>query len=128
MNNVAGIIFLVSDLEVSKEFYSKLGFELMSEVEDVAIKVNLGGFWIELLNKNAVMTQVYKDDANGTTFGNGAYLQIGVEDINEFYNEVIKNGFEVQNEPKDFPWGNTEFTITDPDGYKPTFISPISKL
>jgi len=128
MNNVAGIIYLVSDLEASKEFYLKLSFELMSEVEDVAIKLRLGGFWIELLNKNAVVTEEYKSDAKGTTFGNGAYLQIGGEDVNDFYNHVIKNDIEVQNEPKDFPWGNTEFTITDPDGYKITFISPTSKL
>lgn len=128
MNNVAGIIFLASDLGVSKEFYLKLGFELMSELENVAIKARLGGFWIELLNKNAVVTEEYKGDANGATFGNGAYLQIEVGDIDAFYSEVIKNGFNVQNEPKVFPWGNTEFTITDPDGYKLTFISSISKM
>jgi glycosyltransferase involved in cell wall biosynthesis len=44
------------------------------------------------------------------------------------HNDVIKNDFEAQNEPKDFPWGNTEFTITDPDGHKLTYTSPIEKV
>ena len=128
MKNVAGIILLVGDIDKSKEFYTGLGFELMNEIAGVAIKVRLGEFWIELLNKSEVVTQEYRSDVESKSFGAGAYLQIEVENASDYYVELSQNGLELQNEPQEFSWGNIEFTILDPDGYKLTFLSPVEKM
>lgn len=125
MEKVSGIILLVDNIRQSVAFYEKLDFRLIKEVPDTAITVGIDGFWIELLHKNKVVTEEYKEDAQKTDKGAGAYLQIRVEEVDAFYETVTNNGITEAPQPVNYPWNQREFTITDPDGYKITFFSPL---
>ena len=45
-------------------------------------------------------------------------LYFSVDDVDEAYKSLRAKGLKPSSEPKDRPWGNREFVIRDPDGYK----------
>ncbi|HMS49999.1 MAG TPA: VOC family protein [Candidatus Saccharibacteria bacterium] len=123
MKSVAGIIFLVSDLDRSIEFYKTLGFEFKKQNPGISAHAYLNWFWIELLPKDKVVTEEFKADAVNDQKGRGQYLHINVGDVDTFYKDVIVRGLKPSNQPADFPWGHREFVLDDPDGYKLVFFS-----
>jgi uncharacterized glyoxalase superfamily protein PhnB len=44
------------------------------------------------------------------------------QDLDRFAAEVKARGGALDQEPKDMPWGERQFMITDPDGFKLTFV------
>jgi len=44
------------------------------------------------------------------------------QDLDRFAAEVQARGGALDQEPKDMPWGERQFMITDPDGFKLTFV------
>ena len=78
MNKVSGIILLVSDINISLEFYEKLNFHVQKRVPGVAITVALDDFWIELLDKTKVVTESYKQQSNRSNPGNGLFIQMNI--------------------------------------------------
>ncbi len=125
MAKVAGAILLVDNIESSTAFYKKLGLNVTNEVPDTATTLNLGDFWLELLHISKVVSEEYKEDVERPNKGAGLYLQIQVDDVDDFYNEIIKNGIVPSGKPKDYPWNQREFIVIDPDGYKVAFFSMI---
>jgi catechol 2,3-dioxygenase-like lactoylglutathione lyase family enzyme len=123
MKSVAGIICLVSDLDKSIEFYKMLGFEFKKQNPGISAHAYLNWFWIELLLKDKVVTEEFKNDVELLPKGAGQYIHINVEDVDEFYEEVIAKGLKPLSEPEDFPWGHREFVLSDPDGYKLVFFT-----
>jgi len=55
--------------------------------------------------------------------GAGLFLYIKVDDVDEFYQGVLAKGLKPSSEPRDWPWGNREFALRDPDGYKLVFFN-----
>jgi lactoylglutathione lyase len=45
-----------------------------------------------------------------------------VQDIDRLAAEIKARGGTLDQEPQDMPWGSRVFTITDPDGFKLTFV------
>lgn len=125
MDKVAGVILLVEDIQKSADFYKQLGFAVTEERPDIATIVRLDKFWVELLLKTKVVSREYKEDVNNPQKGAGIYLQVQVGDTDAFYETVLKNGVNPPNKPKDFPWGQREFIVIDPDGYKIAFFNQI---
>jgi len=125
MNKVTGIIFLVDDIVSSVKFYTKLGFRVASELPNIATRVQLGEFQIELLLKQKVVSEEYKEDIPARQKGAGAYLQIKVEDVDSFYFLAKSNDVQISAIPKNYPWSQREFIVIDPNGYKISFYSTI---
>jgi uncharacterized glyoxalase superfamily protein PhnB len=50
--------------------------------------------------------------------GAGIFLYFSVDNVDETYKEVLSMGLKPLSEPQDMSWGNREFIIRDPDGYK----------
>jgi catechol 2,3-dioxygenase-like lactoylglutathione lyase family enzyme len=48
--------------------------------------------------------------------GNGMYLTIEVDDVDQLYGELKKKGVEIKIELRDEPWGDRHFAISDPNG------------
>ena len=44
------------------------------------------------------------------------------QDLDRFAAEVKARGGALDQEPQDMPWGERQFLITDPDGFKLTFV------
>lgn len=122
MKSVSGVICLVKDLERSKEFYEKLGFDFRKEVPGVAVTAYLNWFWIEFLSLEKVVTEAFKEDIPVSPKGAGQSVHINVENVDEFYKGILGLGFKPSGEPEDYSWGHREFVLSDPDGYKLVFF------
>ena len=57
--------------------------------------------------------------------GAGLFLYFEVDDVDEYYEDLLSKGLKPSSEPRDWPWGNREFVIRDPDGYKLVFFHEI---
>src|SRR3989344_807261 len=91
---VTSILLWTQENKVSEKFYKKLGFEVVRS-DDQHSLVELGGFQITLVNMR--------------------------DDVDEQYEKFIKLGIKPATKPRDWPWGNREFIVKDPDGYKLCF-------
>ena len=65
----------------------------------------------------------FKEEATAEPKGSGIYINCSVADVDEFYEGVKAKGLTPSSEPRDWPWGNREFVMRDPDGYKLVFFA-----
>jgi len=126
LKSIASILYWASNIAMSVDFYQKVGFELTENTEQHAV-LKLGDFAIELVPARGHEQDEFSKDAFAEGKGKGVYLQIEVEKIDELYQDLIQKGLQPSAEPRDWPWGNREFVIKDPDGYKLCFWQAIRK-
>jgi len=50
--------------------------------------------------------------------GTGVFLYLSVDDVDGFHKGLLSKGLKPSSKPQDQPWGNREFILRDPDGYK----------
>lgn len=111
----------VSNIEQSKEFYTKLGFKIIYE------RVENKFCFIQLENNQIMLEQQNENWNVGKMeypFGRGINISMSISNIEEFYHKTIKNGFKVFLELEihsykvdDIVYDDKEFLIQDPDGY-----------
>lgn len=124
MKSVAGIVFYVKDIKKTAKFYKALGFEFdKNEPEHVSIYLNW--FWMDFHPIDKEDKPDFQKEANAEHKGAGMFVYIKVEDVDEFYKGIVKKGLKPSSEPRDWPWGNREFVVRDPDGYKLVFFNKI---
>ncbi|MBI2421096.1 MAG: VOC family protein [Candidatus Levybacteria bacterium] len=117
IKSVSGIVCYVKDLNKSAKFYETLGFEIKKKDSD-HITVYSNWFWIDFIPADKENKPEFKKEAKLEGKGAGLYLYLSVDDVDEFYKDLISKGLKPSSEPRDWPWGNKEFVIRDPDGYK----------
>ena len=124
IRSLDSILIFVSDLSASLDFYQKLGFGM--EKHDSVGLARLGDFVIHLVDEKHASENgpAFKQEAEIKPRGAGIYTYVHVERIDLFYKEIVKSGIKPSSEPKDWPWGNREFAVRDPDGYKYIFYEP----
>jgi catechol 2,3-dioxygenase-like lactoylglutathione lyase family enzyme len=49
-------------------------------------------------------------------------VYLRVENVDEFHTDLRAQGLKPPTEPRDWPSGNHEFAIRDPDGYDPVIF------
>lgn len=49
-------------------------------------------------------------------FAGGAYLNLRVDDVDQFYRQVVESGLTPDSPPADHPWGDRGFRVSDPSG------------
>ena len=113
----SGVVLYVRDPLKSAEFYETLGFKTV-EKDDAKASVRLNWFWIDMHASAAEDKDQFKAEATGEPKGTGAYFYLSVEDVDGAYKELAAKGIKPSSEPRDWPWGNREFAVRDPDGYK----------
>ncbi len=123
MKSIAGIIFLVEDLDKTIGFYEAVGFDFKKQTAGVSATGYLNWFWIEFLLKDKVVTEAFKEDIDVDNKGAGAYIHINVENVDDFHKSIVDKHIQPLSEPDDFPWGHREFVLEDPDGYKLVFFT-----
>lgn len=119
----------VPSFDKVKDFYGKLGFEIVWEREPeekkgyLVIKKddNILCFWAgnEFVFEQEYFSQFPKD----TKRGYGIEIVIMVERIEDFYNDVRKFA-KVVEEIQLKPWGLKDFRIEDPFGFYLRFTEP----
>jgi catechol 2,3-dioxygenase-like lactoylglutathione lyase family enzyme len=119
---ITNLLFWVQENRLSEKFYKKLGFTVKSSTDDASI-MSLGDFGITLVNMRD--EEKFNKDSLTAEKGRGMYLYISVENVDVAYKELLDAGFQPSTKPKDWEWGNREFILKDPDGYKLCFWNTI---
>ena len=110
------LLFLeVNSLEESLVFYEQV---LGMEVESVNLKseppmARLRGGALRITLAQNLDTMLRR--------GRGVHFFVGVEDVDQFYNDLIARGAYVQ-PPLDEGWGGRFVTLEDPDKYRYFFV------
>lgn len=115
---ITGLLFWVQENELSEKFYKKLGFSVVRSQEDHSV-VALNGIEITLLTMRD--EEMFNKDSMAAEKGRGMYVYIKVDDVDTKHDSLLAIGIKPATEPKDWPWGNREFILKDPDGYKLCF-------
>lgn len=115
---VTSILFWTQENKVSEKFYKKLGFEVVRS-DDQHSLVELGNFQITLVNMRD--EEEFAKDSMAAERGRGVYVYMYVDDVDTQYDKFIKLGIKPATKPRDWLWGNREFIVKDPDGYKLCF-------
>lgn len=109
----AGII--TTKLVESKEFYTKvLNFGVTFE-NDFYLLLHTLNKETEisfLLPNHPTQQPIFQKEYQGQ----GLYLTIEVEDVDEVYKDIRRKGIEVKIDIRDEPWGDRHFAIEDPNG------------
>ena len=103
------------DLDRAVAFYSALGFALVKSNADVGFATfRVGG---QHLNITAEQPAV-----DVRWWGRAIFY---VDDVDAMYARVKQAGFAPQSAPRDAPWGERYFHLTDPDGHELSFARPL---
>lgn len=106
------LLFLeVNNLEDSVEFYrDHLGFTLTTinvDAEPKMATLNAGRLKLTLVEQLETMLRR----------GRGAHFFLGVDDVDDFYARLKRNGIDLE-PPVDEGWGGRFITLVDPDKYR----------
>jgi len=123
----------VPDFGKVKDFYGKLGFEIVWERKPEGFKGYLVMkkqesvlcFWGG--NEEVYNHPYFKQFSKDTKRGCGVEIIIFVEDIEKYYKEVSKFA-KIVEELKFQPWGDKDFRVEDPFGYYLRFSNPYNTL
>ena len=114
------ILLYTRNPRVSAAFYKKLGFRIGKPL-GAMIHATLGEIAFTLLDQKRA---TFQQDAPRTK-GAGVFFCIKVQSVDGLYRSLVKKGLRPSSAPHDWPWGNREFAIKDPDGYRIVFYQPL---
>jgi lactoylglutathione lyase len=123
----------VPDFEKVKDFYGKLGFEIMWErVPEgskgylvMKMKDSILCFWSG--NDEVYDHHYFKNFPKDTHRGYAVEIIIFIDNIEEYYKKTKKFA-NVVDELETQPWGDEDFRIEDPFGFYIRFSSPYNTL
>jgi len=120
IKNFHSVLFISNNLNETEAFYQSLGFA--TKRDEKAIRTEMSGIRIVFMDGDKV--DIAKDvDINPK--GAGIYLYFEVENVDDYYRNLVNIGLKLSSQPTDWPWGKREFAIKDPDGYKLVFFNQI---
>ena len=123
LRKLDSLVLYVTDTHKTADFYRKLRFEIATEEDDFTL-AKLGDFELHCSDKISVD---FPQESDIKPKGAGVCICIDVENIDEYFKNLKEKGLKPSSEPRDEPWGNREFGIRDPDGYKLVFYEPLVK-
>jgi catechol 2,3-dioxygenase-like lactoylglutathione lyase family enzyme len=110
IKSISALVFNVRDLEKTKKFYEDLGFRFGAPKDEYLVAY-INWFSVEFHLGKAENT------------GGGAHIQISVDDVDGFYEDIKAKGMKPEGEPQDKPMKRREFMLLDPDGYQLVFFT-----
>ncbi len=121
---ITNLLFWVQENTLSEKFYRKLGFEVLQSDDEHTV-VSLHGFSIDLVSMRD--DDKFARDAMTLDKGRGVYIYVRVDDVDAKNAELKSKGLVPATKPTNWQWGNREFILKDPDGYKLCFWQPVQK-
>lgn len=115
---ITNLLFWVQENKLSEKFYKKLGFEVLQSDDEHSL-VSLNGFAIDLVSMRD--EKKFARDSMSGDKGRGMYVYVNVDSVDKTYEQLLGRGIKPATQPKDWRWGNREFIVKDPDGYKLCF-------
>lgn len=117
IKSVSGVTCFVQDLDKTAGFYTALGFDIKRRSE-THISAYSNWFWIDFIAMDRETRPGYTQEAQAGQRGAGVLLYMSVDNVDEAYQELLAAGVQPVGEPHNSPYGNREFIIHDPDGYR----------
>lgn len=116
MPSISAITLATHDMAAAAAFYSALGFTLKYGGETAS-------FTSFAFGENYLNLTAQPADREWQWWGRVIFH---VDDVDEFYRNVVACGYQADTEPRDAAWGERYFHITDPDGHELSFAKPLS--
>jgi catechol 2,3-dioxygenase-like lactoylglutathione lyase family enzyme len=104
IGSISGLVYPVSDLDKTAEFYETLGFR-PGRRDDHQFTCYVNWFWLTF------------------TADPGPTLYLKVDDIDDFYGAVLAHGLTPSSEPRKDRSGRREFLLLDPEGNRLAFFT-----
>ena len=113
VTSLSAVTLAVGDMARSVAFYEALGFERLYGGPAAGFtSYRAGESYLNLIAAEP-----------GAGFWGRAIFY--VEDVDEFHAAAVAAGLEPQFTPRDAPWGERYFHITDPDNHEISFAKPL---
>src|SRR5690349_16659867 len=110
---ITNLVLWVQENKLAEKFYKKLGFEVVQSDDNHSL-VALDGFMLDLVSMRD--QEPFTRDSMSGNKGRGVYIYIRVDSVDDKHKELLAQGFAPATAPKNWPWGNREFILKDPDG------------
>lgn len=117
LKSASGYICFVRDIDKTAEFYEKLGLQIRERTSSHLV-IYLNWYRIDFVVIGPNDLPKFQKEASLPNKGAGIFLYFSVDEVDETHREMLALGLKPSSEPTDQPWGNREFVIRDPDGYK----------
>lgn len=112
---IGAITLSTRDMARAVRFYRTLGFALHHGGEDAPFScLRAGAVHLNLTTEGA--------DRQGAWWGR---LVVRVRDVDAFHSALLARGVRPAFGPRDAPWRERYFHVTDPDGHELSFMHPI---
>ena len=126
VTKISAITLRISDMKKSVDFYSKIpNFKIVYGGSDSQFT----SFLIDDASKSYLNLRINEVSAEATHWSRIIFY---VDDVDELFDymendETISRLGNLESKPVDAAWGERFFHVLDPDGYKLSFATPISK-
>jgi catechol 2,3-dioxygenase-like lactoylglutathione lyase family enzyme len=117
IKSVSGFTCYVKNLNKTAKFYETLGFEIRKR-ETNHITAYSNWYWIDFIAINKEDRANYRKEADAPDKGAGVLIYLSVDDVDAFHKDLLSAGLKPASAPGDTPFGNREFMLRDPDGYR----------
>jgi len=105
--SLEGLSLHVTDVEKSIEFYSRIpGAKLLLHRPGQFARFSIGNGSLHLVQLPGQKR---------------FHIEFDTDDINGMYEQLSQAGLTPVSPPKKHPWGKTDFSLIDPDGYRLEF-------
>jgi hypothetical protein len=117
IESISAITLATHDMQCALRFDRLLGFETVYGGEDAAFSsLRAGACFVNLTAQPATRQWSW--------WGRVIFYESNVDAL---YARVIAAGYQPEAAPRDAPWGERFFHLTDPDGHELSFAWPLPK-
>jgi catechol 2,3-dioxygenase-like lactoylglutathione lyase family enzyme len=114
VESLSAITLATHDMPRAVRFYEALGLRILhGGANDAFTSFALGGSFLNLTSETHGPIQFW------------GRVIIYVSDVDAFYRKALAHGIEPQFAPRDAPWNERYFHLTDPDGHELSFARPL---
>jgi len=121
IESISAITLATHDMARSVRFYTALGFEPIQTSVPGPIPVD-ASFTSLRAGTSYLNLTLQPSGRNWTWWGRVIFY---VSDVDALHATAIQNGLRPDTAPRDAPWAERYFHLTDPDGHELSFAKPI---
>ena len=112
---LSAVTLATNDMAAAVRFYRLCGFEMLYGGEDASFtSFRAGGGYLNLIAQAAEIRW----------WGRAIFYD---DDVDGLYRRLVAAGVTPQAAPRDAPWGERFFHVTDPDGHEISFAWPLGR-
>ena len=115
IETISAVTLATADMARAVAFYERLGF---------AVASGGGGAAFTTLEAGRQRLNLTAESGHGTPGWWGRVI-FHVADVDASWRAVVAAGIETDFKPRDAPWGERYFHLTDPDGHELSFARPL---